>query len=66
MTNERIHDCGGTILIGGNAEQEHLYCDRCGAYTYTDQDRVFPTGTDQAANRAAYDAGESHSPDADE
>lgn len=56
------HECGGTILSGGAGEQEHLYCDRCDAYTY-DLDGAVPDGTDRAANQTAWDAGDERSPE---
>lgn len=55
------HVCGGTILAGGSGDQEHQYCDRCGAYTY-DMDADVPDGTDEPANGAAWDAGDLGSP----
>jgi hypothetical protein len=55
------HVCGGTILSGGSGEQSHIYCDRCHAFSY-DTEGDLPDGTDEAANRAAWDAGESESP----
>jgi hypothetical protein len=55
------HVCGGTIGHGGSGETRHKYCDRCGAFTY-DLDADLPTGTDRAANRAAYDNGDDESP----
>lgn len=59
------HDCGGTILLGGSGDESHYYCDRCHAFSYdTDKDMFFPTGTDEAVNHAAYDAGDFCSPDA--
>jgi ribosomal protein L37E len=58
------HECGGTVLVGGEGEQEHAYCDRCGAFRYTEDSSAFPTGTDKAANNAAWDAGKTRSPDA--
>lgn len=63
--NTATHDCGGTILIGGVGDDRHTYCHRCGAYRYGDAEAL-PTGTDPVANRAAWDAGEDVSPDADE
>ncbi len=57
------HLCGGTILTGGAGEQAHRYCDRCRAYTH-DLSADVPSGTDEAANRAAWDAGEEQSPEA--
>lgn len=62
--NTVMHNCGGTVLTGASGEQAHLYCDRCGAFTY-DTDAELPTGTDKAANRRAYDDGEQCSPDAE-
>lgn len=56
-----VHDCGGTILSG----PDHIYCDRCRAFTYDDDDTL-PTGTDPAANRQAWDDGEDCSPDDDQ
>lgn len=60
--NTMSHACGGTILVGGSGEQVHHYCDRCRAFAYGDAD--VPVGTDEKANREAWDAGEEQSPDA--
>lgn len=59
-----FHACGGTILFSGGGELEHMYCSACGAFNYDPND-TFPTGTDEAANQAAWDAGEERSPDAE-
>jgi hypothetical protein len=56
----RTHDCGGTILAGPG----YRYCDRCAAFTYFNNMPI-PGGTDRDANRAAFDAGEDESPDAE-
>lgn len=58
------HECGGTIIVGGSGEYEHQCCTRCGAYTY-DMGGEVPSGTDAAANQAAYDTGDYCSPDAE-
>lgn len=60
--SDRYHaGCGGTILMGPNTDDGHqYYCDRCGAFRYGDG--PMPTGTDEAANREAYDAGDLESP----
>jgi hypothetical protein len=59
------HACGGTILTGGSGDQAHEYCDRCGAFRYVSDDApTFPAGTDETANRNAWDAGHERSPDA--
>lgn len=58
------HECGGTILVGGSGETRHQYCDRCRAYTY-DVDGDVPSGTNEAANRAAWDSGADESPEAE-
>lgn len=57
------HACGGTILSGGVGEQAHHYCDRCRAFAYGEAD--VPDGTDESANRAAWDAGDDESPAAE-
>ena len=54
-----MHDCGGTILAGPG----YHYCASCAAFAYDGAE--VPTGTNREANRAAFDAGESESPDAD-
>ena len=59
-------NCGGTILSGGSGDKEHIYCDRCRAYIYDVEAWGVPTGTDAAANRAAWDAGAESSPAASE
>lgn len=58
------HNCMGSIVSGGTGEIAHRHCDRCGAFQYDDAAGPFPTGIDKAANQAAWDAGESRSPDA--
>ena len=58
-----VHDCGGTILVGGSGAQTHQYCDRCRAFTY-DLDADVPDGTDERANLAAWDDGDDESPNA--
>lgn len=58
---EDKHDCGGTILIGGTVDQEHTYCDRCGAFRYGVA-HILPTGTDPEANAEAWNAGDNASP----
>lgn len=55
----KIHACGGTILSGGSGKQAHRYCDRCRAFAYVGS---VPSGTDEATNRAAWDAGDEMSP----
>lgn len=63
--NHAHHACGGTILYSaGNGEPYH-YCDRCGAFAYGDDASDVPDGTDQAANRAAWDGGDTESPSAE-
>lgn len=57
---KNYHVCGGTILSAGCGDQAHSYCDRCGAFTYTGD---VPEGSDRAANRAAWDAGDDRSPE---
>ena len=62
----RYHECGGEIHSDGGAEGDptaHVYCERCHAFTHDFAAEV-PTGTDEAANRAAWDEGEEQSPDA--
>lgn len=59
--NTMSHACGGTILVGGSGEQVHHYCDRCRAFAYGDDE--VPAGSDERANREAWDAGEEQSPD---
>ena len=58
------HDCGGTVLVGGQDETRHVYCDRCGAFNHNPGADTLPSGTDRDANRAAFDAGHVASPDA--
>lgn len=59
------HTCGGTILHGGAGLDAHSYCDRCGAFVYDSAtDPTMPTGTDKAANEAAYNDGDERSPEA--
>lgn len=62
-----MHECGGTVLVGCcGTEQEHLYCDRCGAFTHNPEhiaNNYLPSGTDKVANRAAFDEGEESSPE---
>lgn len=55
--NRYQHRCGGTVLKG----PDHIYCDRCGAYTYDVEADALPTGSDQAANEAARDRGDEES-----
>jgi hypothetical protein len=56
----QIHKCGGTIITGTNPK--HQCCSKCGAFAYNMR-RKLPSGTDRAANQAAYDAGEEQSPE---
>lgn len=56
------HECGGTILTVGSGDQEHSYCDRCGAFRYTTYSGPFPTGTDKDANDRAWNDGDECSP----
>lgn len=58
----RTHDCGGTILIGGYGD--YRYCDRCRAFRYQTAGDGLPTGSDRAANQAAWDRADAESPDA--
>lgn len=58
------HDCLGTLHSGGDGEQAHTACSECHAFQYDYVEGPFPTGTDEAANRAAWDAGDDRSPDA--
>ena len=60
-TTQHTQTCRGTILVGGSGEYAHRYCSACRAYTY-DLDGDVPDGTDAAANRRAWDAGEQESP----
>lgn len=55
----QMHDCGGTILVGGAGER-HRYCDRCHAFTYKFGAEI-PSGTDKTANLAAWNAGDEES-----
>lgn len=65
MSAHTYHDCGGTILDARSDGIAYAYCDRCGAFLYSDDaDESFPTGTDAKANRRAWDGGETRSPDA--
>lgn len=58
--SQRIHECGGTILYtAGNDDPMH-YCDRCGAFAYGG--RQIPSGSNEDANREAFDAGDEASP----
>lgn len=57
MSDPSLHACGGTLLAG----PDHSYCDRCAAFAY--DGAPVPSGTDRAANRAAWDAGDEASPE---
>jgi hypothetical protein len=57
MSDLPLHACGGTLLAG----PDHSYCDRCAAFAY--DGAPVPSGTDRAANRAAWDAGDEASPE---
>lgn len=59
-----LHICGGTILSAGTGDHAHCYCDRCGAFAYGSDPASVPAGTDQDANKAAWDAGDEASPNA--
>ena len=61
------HECGGTISHGGGGtSEEHVYCTRCKAFRYgPGATTTVPSGTDEAANQAAWDDGEDESPEAD-
>lgn len=65
-----IHDCGGAIIDGtahiySGVSVDYRYCQDCGAFVYADDDRAddMPNGTDREANRAAWDGGDTRSPD---
>lgn len=58
------HNCGGTILTGGTADNQHLYCDRCHAFIYASEGSQVPSGTNEKANGEAWDAGDAKSPEA--
>lgn len=64
--SDELHDCGGTIRAGEpmGCGAAYYYCDRCDAFRFDDADGLFPTGTDQQANRDAWDNGDLRSPDA--
>jgi len=70
QTYSNVHDCGGTIYSGGGSpEEDHDVCDLCGAFLYASaaaEGWSFPTGTNPADNRAAWDNQEDRSPDAAE
>lgn len=59
------HACGGAIWAHLAFDQDpdttphHLWCDGCRAFAPAGE--PFPTGTDRAANRAAWEAGEPRS-----
>ena len=55
----RPHSCGGAILSAVCDGDEYRYCDSCGAFRFGEQ---IPAGTDESANRRAWDAGDDHSP----
>lgn len=62
MDSETHRDCGGTIVegdIGGH--RPHRYCDRC--HAFREGDGPLPSGRDREANHAAWDDGETSSPD---
>ena len=60
MDYQTHKNCGGTILSG--SPYSYIYCDRCQAFTHG---KRLPTGTNEADNMKAWDAGRSHSPDDD-
>jgi len=61
LLNTRVlHVCGGDVLVGGSGEERHVFCSRCGAFTFEGQH--LPSGTSRKANRAAWDRGELSSP----
>lgn len=60
--NQRVHDCGGTVLWSSCDGDDYYYCDRCHAFRYGSEGEGLPRGTDPEANRAAWDAGELESP----
>lgn len=67
--SDEAHECGGTIREGSPVEGRpdsptYWYCDRCGAFLWSDAPGWFPSGTDAKANREAFDAGALRSPDA--
>jgi len=64
MRTTTHQNCCGTVAKGGSGEQEHQYCDRCGAYTYDMDAEDLPSGTDERLNQAAYSNGDEQSPDA--
>jgi hypothetical protein len=49
------------ILVINRNKAEYQCCDRCGAFSFDDE---LPTGTNYAANMAAWDNGDDRSPDA--
>ncbi len=61
--SQTSHACGGTILHGGSGDEGHRYCDRCRAFAYDSSGEQVPSGTDEAANREAWDNGDDCSPD---
>lgn len=63
LNQTQKHECGGSIAAGGEGEQAHVYCEKCAAFRYGDE-ATLPTGTNKAANRAAWDAGDKASPEA--
>ena len=62
--NHSHHVCGGTILSSTGNGEEYQYCDRCGAYAYSEDASDVPDGTDKTANKAAWDDGDTESPSA--
>lgn len=62
--NQRSHDCGGTILWSSSNGESYYYCDTCGAFRYESEgEEGLPSGTDSAANQAAFDGGKTESPE---
>ena len=62
--NHSHHVCGGTILSSTGNGEEYQYCDRCGAFAYSDTAADVPSGADKTANKAAWDDGDTESPSA--
>lgn len=63
MDSMAFHGCGGAILSAELDGEEYYYCHCCGAFTY-DLDGEVPSGTDEVANREAWDYGALRSPGA--
>ena len=54
--------CGGAIHEDRSGGETYHHCERCGAYAFWADPAAIPSGTDPAANRAAWDAGGASSP----